>query len=184
MGLLLLLSGPHFVHSRTTTTSGGPSPTMKSAVNEDGCPNGWESKPEFGKCYYYIDEPTSWSMAIERCAALDPDGMATLASIRSLEENNYFFSLIDDDGYYGWIWATDEAEEGVWRWVEDDSLVEEDGSFTNWAEGQPNPNFSGYDCMSMRSSDGKWGDSSCEYDIRRPLCSKPIATAAHNITRE
>ena len=34
--LLLLLSGPHFVHSRTTTTSGGSSPTMKSAVNEDG----------------------------------------------------------------------------------------------------------------------------------------------------
>ena len=54
-------------------------------------------------------------MAIERCAALDPDGMATLASIRSQEENNYFFSLIDDDGYYGWIGATDEAEEGVWR---------------------------------------------------------------------
>ena len=47
------------------------------------------------------------------CAALDPDGVATLTSVRSQEENDYVFSLI----YYVnlWLGGTDEAEEGVWR---------------------------------------------------------------------
>ena len=78
------------------------------------CPNGWEVKPEFGKCYFFIDS-THWSSAIERCKALDPDGMSTLTSVRSQEENNYLFPLIEDYGYYAWVGATDEAEEGVWR---------------------------------------------------------------------
>ena len=77
------------------------------------CPDGWESKPEFGKCYYLIDKVVYWSEANEMCAALDPDGVATLASVRSKEENDYVYSLI----YYInlWIGGTDEAEEGVWR---------------------------------------------------------------------
>ena len=77
------------------------------------CPDGWELKPEFGKCYYLINKVVYWSEANEMCAALDPDGVATLASVRSREENDYVFSLI----YYVNIWlgGTDEAEEGVWR---------------------------------------------------------------------
>ena len=46
------------------------------------------------------------------CAALDPEGKATLTSIRSLEENDYILSLIP---YVSWIGGTDAAEEGVWR---------------------------------------------------------------------
>ena len=77
------------------------------------CPDGWELKPEFGKCYYRIDKVLYWSEANEMCAALDPDGVATLTSVRSREENDYVFSLI----YYVnlWLGGTDEAEEGVWR---------------------------------------------------------------------
>ena len=78
------------------------------------CPDGWEVKPEFGKCYYVIEYVT-WSEANERCAALDPDSKATLTSILSPEENNYVFSSLTDSNV--WIGGTDQVEEGVWRWV-------------------------------------------------------------------
>ena len=76
------------------------------------CPDGWELKPEFGKCYYYIDEYMTWSEANLICKALDPDGVATLTSIRSQAENDYVFSLISR---YTWIGGNDKTVEGVWR---------------------------------------------------------------------
>ena len=79
------------------------------------CPDGWEKKLEFGKCYYSITNATNmnWNEAYERCAALDPDGVATLTSVRSQEENTYVFSLLSGDS--AWIGGTDKSEEGVWR---------------------------------------------------------------------
>ena len=76
------------------------------------CPDGWEFKPEFGKCYFYIDEGMNWSEANNMCMALDPDGVATLTSIRSQAENDYVFSLISR---YTWIGGNDKTVEGVWR---------------------------------------------------------------------
>ena len=73
----------------------------------------FERKPEFSKCYYYIDEDLSWNEANERCMELDPE--ASLTSVHSQEENDYIFSLLS--GSDTWIGGTDEAEEGVWRWV-------------------------------------------------------------------
>ena len=78
------------------------------------CLDGWELKPEFGKCYYLIDEGVTWSEANARCMALDPDTVATLTSVRSQEENDYIFSLIAAD-FFPWIGGTDFFEEGVWR---------------------------------------------------------------------
>ena len=78
------------------------------------CPDGWDLKPEFGKCYYGIYGSMTWSEANERCAALDPDNKATLTSVRSQEENDYILFLIDRTS---WIGGTDKDEEGVWRWV-------------------------------------------------------------------
>ena len=63
------------------------------------CPDGWELKPEFGKCYYYLyDGYYNWIDANARCAALDPDTVATLTSVRSQEENDYVQSLFNDSG--------------------------------------------------------------------------------------
>ena len=76
------------------------------------CPDGWELKPEFGKCYYFMDEGMPWNEANEACMALDPG--ATLTSVQSQEENDYIQSLFQD---YVWLGGTDEAEEGVWRWA-------------------------------------------------------------------
>ena len=71
-------------------------------------------KLEFGKCYHSITNATNmnWNEAYERCMALDPDGVATLTSIRSQAENDYVFSLIEQPS---WLSGTDYLEEGVWR---------------------------------------------------------------------
>ena len=76
------------------------------------CPDGWELKPEFSKCYYFINGGTPWSEANQACMALD--SKATLTSVQSQEENDYIQSLFQD---FVWTGASDEAEEGVWRWV-------------------------------------------------------------------
>ena len=72
-------------------------------------------KSEFGKWYCYLnDAKRNWNEAKERCAATEPDGVATLTSIHSQEENNFVQSLIDDSY---WIGGTDEIVEGLWRGV-------------------------------------------------------------------
>ena len=77
------------------------------------CPDAWDVNLDLGKCYYYIDEGMTWSKANDMCAALDPDGVATLTSIRSQAENDYVFSFIDGSQF--WIGGTDEDVEDEWR---------------------------------------------------------------------
>ena len=54
----------------------------------------------------------TWNEANQACKELDPDGEATLASVKSKEENDFIQSLLP---YVSWIGGTDEAEEGTWR---------------------------------------------------------------------
>ena len=81
------------------------------------CPERWEWKPEFSKCYYVIQKTMTWYEANDACMALDPDGQATLSSVKTQEENDYIQSLPLIFGYYAWLGGTDQAEEDVWRWV-------------------------------------------------------------------
>ena len=70
----------------------------------------------------------------------------------------------------------------ICRWAEDGSLVDDGGSYTNWREGEGQPNGDG-DCMYMYYIDGTWYDTSCDFN-EYAVCSKPIASAAatgHNI---
>ena len=61
-----------------------------------------------------MEEYLNWSEANEMCGLLDPDGVSTLTSIHSQEENEYIWSFFP---HYGWLGGTDKAEEGVWRCV-------------------------------------------------------------------
>ena len=80
------------------------------------CPDGWEWNLGFSRCYYIIPEEYTWSKANELCKYYDPDGEATLTSIHSRLENDFFESIAD--GYDSlWIGGTDNAEEGKWRWA-------------------------------------------------------------------
>ena len=156
------------------------------------CPDDqWYWKPEFSKCYY-ISGYKTWTDANEFCIALHPE--ARITSIRSQEENDYIQALIQSfENDFPWLGGSDEAEEGVWRWVnpsvwirpqfmtqylirwvEDSSLIGENGSFTNWDEGEPDGDIEFYDCMHMNTNpnSGKWFDSACN-DLWWTICSKP-----------
>ena len=60
------------------------------------------------------------------------------------------------------------------RWVENDSLVGEDGSFNNWRPGEPDGGES-YNCMYFVKEDGRWFDATCDYTLPA-VCSKRIST--------
>ena len=80
------------------------------------CPDGWEWNLGFSRCYYIIPEEYTWSKANELCKYYDPDGEARLIHIYSRLENDFIESIAE--GYSSiWIGGTDNAEEGVWRWV-------------------------------------------------------------------
>ena len=87
-------------------------PTLK--IFYSACRN-WMCQQDFGKCYRCSCDiySLSWNEAKARCAAIDPNGLATLASVRSQREHDYIVSI----GGGGWIGGTDKAAEGVWRWV-------------------------------------------------------------------
>ena len=51
----------------------------------------------------------TWYEANDACMALDPDGQATLSSVKTQEENDYIQSLPLIFGYYAWLGGTDSA---------------------------------------------------------------------------
>ena len=71
----------------------------------------------------------------------------------------------------------------ICRWVEDGSLVEEDGgSFTNWIPGQP-AGGEAENCMQLYSDVAQWNDFDCDPDIGPPaVCSKPTTTTTTTTT--
>ena len=62
------------------------------------------------------------------------------------------------------------------RWVEDDSLVDEEGSFTNWYLDQPNGGEA-WDCMFMDNFDGTWYDWDCSRPFPDAVCSIHIPSS-------
>jgi len=156
-----------------TTTS--TNPTTTTPYPPESCPDGWEWNPDTRKCYYLIDEDMSWTEANEMCIALDPE--AALTSILSQDENDFIQSFTN--GAASWIGGNDIAEEGVWRWVDDDTLVET--SFTNWDETQPDNTDDNQNCMRMGVTweEGAWDDYYCnDHPLPYAVCSKRIAAAA------
>lgn len=69
-----------------------------------------------------------------------------LTTITSADENNFIWSKIDG---VGWIGASDEAQEGVWKWVTGPEPGTQfwqgaingrpvNGQYSNWSSGEPN----------------------------------------------
>ena len=82
-------------------------------ILDSGCQAGdWQCEQDLGKCYCLYSESVSWNEAKERCASLEPNGLATLASVRSYRENDVISSFLF---LYLWIGGTDKEAEGVWR---------------------------------------------------------------------
>lgn len=121
-------------------------------------PNISAAKPDvLARDVWVIHEALKWEEASAACQNLG----GALVTIHSIERNNEVKRLIDTNT---WIGASDLEVEGEYRWS-DDSLVEQDGSFKNWAPGEPNNDMyvdGGHleDCVEMRV-DGSWNDMQC-----------------------
>jgi len=92
--------------------------------------------------YKVIEKEKNWKEAKKYCEDID----AHLVTITSKDEQRLIEKLLDNEKYIGrsfWLGATDESEEGKWKWVTDEKF-----DYTNWADEQP-VNLSGLDYLSL-----------------------------------
>lgn len=123
--------------------------------------------PDYNRGYRLVLESLDWAGARQRCLA---DG-ADLVIINDASENQAVNEL-RKAGEFGsiWIGATDDDNEGDWRWV-DQSRVKD--GFEAWEGGEPNDGGffgSSEDCAELRDSEGDhWNDTACD-DTRPAVC--------------
>lgn len=82
------------------------------------------------------------------------DGVSIAFVVTGTEKRTYF--LIDLKASY-WIGLTDELMEGVFSWVDTDTIAE----FTDWESGQPDDHRGLQDCAVIRHPLLQWDDIRC-----------------------
>uniref|UniRef100_A0A8C5D0L1 C-type lectin domain-containing protein n=1 Tax=Gadus morhua TaxID=8049 RepID=A0A8C5D0L1_GADMO len=134
-----------------------------SLLCKQECPGDWD---KFGcKCYSYSSERGSWNKSRDFCVSHGAD----LVVVDSKEEMDF----ISRNSGAPWLGATDEASEGVWRWVDGTVLSVDNPS---WGKGKPD---GGKDKNCLRRvwvhPNFKWTDESCEDDLYG-LCEYNLMT--------
>lgn len=81
--------------------------------------------PSNGHWYLLLNQERSWHTAHEYCRGMG----AHLVTIQDEAENQFVFGISP----LSWLGASDEAQEGDWKWVTGEPLT-----YTNWSEGEPN----------------------------------------------
>jgi hypothetical protein len=120
--------------------------------------------PSTGHCYIRVPPSLSFASAKLGCVQLG----GHLATITSSSEQAVVASLNDNTIAEVWIGASDSAQEGDWRWIDNvdfpPSPSPNASSFQKWNTGEPNNNASspGEDCaiLELRNG-GVWDDRSC-----------------------
>ncbi len=132
--------------------------------------------PENEHLYEYIPVTGSiaWPDARDAAAQLERYGATGyLATVLSGDENAFIAARLQGEG---WMGASDQGEEGAWKWVTgpeagmqfwsgDGSghLFDQVNGYANWNSGEPN-NSSDEDCAQFLvsgGSSGKWNDLRC-----------------------
>ena len=135
-----------------------------SLLCKQDCPGGWD---KFGcKCYRYSSERGSWNKSRELCVSLGAD----LVVVDSKDEMDFFSSY----SWNNWLGATDEASEGMWRWVDGTVLSVDNPSWWSRRPGDGKDN----NCLRRdrgQQPNNKWTDESCE-DNRYGLCEYNLMT--------
>jgi len=102
-----------------------------------------------GHWYEVVTDKVSWHMAVQRCQARG----GYLCRVEDTEESAFVASIAL--GRRLWLGATDEAEEGAWRWASG-----EKAAFARWAWGEPN-NHERREHYMHTSPGGEWNDTNC-----------------------
>ena len=130
--------------------------------------------PDNGHVYQYVPGTINWYDARDAAAASTYDGIpGYLATITSLDENNFISERLDGDA---WLGGSDDdayGEEGQWSWIAgpeagtniyngegDGEGMPVPGQYNNWAAGEPNQ-AGNEDCMETYISTGTWNDLPC-----------------------
>jgi hypothetical protein len=117
-----------------------------------------------GACYAPFETKVNWFTARAQCQAQGSGW--DLASIRSSLDSELLVSLVSREM---WVGASDQALEGSWLWVDDDTVFWQgdgtggsavDGVYANWNSDEPNGKDPS-DCMRILPS-AKWADLQCE----------------------
>jgi len=123
--------------------------------------------PETGHFYQYVSSAgILWNPAKDAASATSLFGLTGyLATITTQAESEF---LIERVAGSAWIGATDEATEGVWRWVTGPEGLENGGAgrrvtsgFVNWNDSEPNNCCGGEDfahMMDWTNPPGRWND--------------------------
>lgn len=83
-----------------------------------------------GHSYKYYEESTDWYSAKEMCEKYG----GYLVVVTSDEENEFLiYNLPNSNKSFYWIGATDEAQEGIWKWTDGENF-----SYNNWSNNSPN----------------------------------------------
>ncbi|XP_041096216.1 macrophage mannose receptor 1-like [Polyodon spathula] len=117
------------------------------------CLKGWVSFNN--QCYQYVKDRKTWADAELFCLSVG----GNLASVHSIEENNFIQNLInknDASNTITWLGGSDCFKEGSWYWT--------DGSkwdYNIWNKGEPN-NFLVENCLQINfGAPGGWNDMAC-----------------------
>jgi len=126
-------------------------PTGCTSTTSTTCPSGWTTSASTpSKCFKASTADSNWLAALQTCIA---DG-GTLAKPETAAENTEIQTLLG--GQVGWIGLQDFLVENTFSWADGAAL----GSFTNWANTQPDNNGVGQHCVAMTAA-GLWNDVIC-----------------------
>lgn len=128
--------------------------------------------PSTNNYYQNTTDFTDWFTARDRAATAVLEGVPEirghLATITSQEENDIIFGLLTATS---WLGGSDDAVEGEWRWVVGPEAGQQfwqglaggtavNGSYENWAPGEPNQFFGpgNPENFAHLRADGLWND--------------------------
>ena len=134
-----------------------------SFAGEPKCDFGWSYFQ--GSCYQLVQSERTWWQAVAHCVSLDVKAFSHLVNIHSHRENDFIWRLAPTTdlwiGYSNrWRWAT-----WKWAWIytSTSKLGTIDGSYSNWARGQPDNHGGNQKCALIWGwyKTPKWDDREC-----------------------
>ncbi|KAL4231668.1 hypothetical protein ACF0H5_009247 [Mactra antiquata] len=117
------------------------------------------------KCYLFGTFDLDFKAAEDFCKRQG----GHLVSIRSGDEIKFIRrSVMELNAKKFWIGLTDEAVEGVWRWIDNDEIAD----VVDWYHTQPNQGRVSNCGAIWESRNNQWVDEPCSGYLFRPICKK------------
>jgi hypothetical protein len=106
--------------------------------------------PDNGHSYAVFHDSKTWKDAKVYCESIE----GHLATITTQKEHDFISNLVTDSSNRNyWLGATDEVEEGIWRWITGETF-----EYSNWAASEPNNCWGQENYLSIYPSDNTWND--------------------------